>query len=232
MSTPLAGKFQDHYEVLGVDAKSDTETIQRAYARLMDKYRPENADSGDPEKLEAVNLAFEVLSDALARREFDKVVGVGEGQSALTFNPREFFDVMGQQAGLRGALLCLLYDRRRTKPYTPSISMRILENALKANLEELTFVLWYLKQRGLVQNDDKSNLQITVEGLDFLETNPPSAESILPFMKPTTVTGPPAPKTQPATRNPAMLPAGAAERESLMKVISRNLTLRVNQPQK
>jgi len=31
MSAPLAGKFQDHYKVLEVDAKSDSETIANAY---------------------------------------------------------------------------------------------------------------------------------------------------------------------------------------------------------
>ena len=74
---------------------------------------------------------------------------------------------------MRTALLCLLYDRRRLKPFTPGLSMRRVENILECTSEGLSFALWYLKQRNMVASDDKSNLQITVEGMDYLETNPP-----------------------------------------------------------
>jgi curved DNA-binding protein CbpA len=233
MSTPLAGKFQDHYEVLGVDPKSDTDTIKRVYTRMAEKYRPENASSSDAGKFEAVNLAFEVLSDPLTRREFDKVVGIAEDHGAPRFSGPEFFEALAHQAGLRAALLCILYDRRRTKPFTPSLSMRHVENTLRAAIEDLTFVIWYLKQRGFIQNDDKSNLQITVEGMDFLENDQPSAEFVMPFMKPVAVAGPAIVAKPQATirAEPAQVPE-AEEREPLMKVISRNLALRVNHPQK
>lgn len=62
--------------------------------------------------------------------------------------------------------------------------MRHIENILETTEEELTFVMWYLKQRGLVVNDDKSNMQITVEGMDFLESHQPSPELVMPFIKP------------------------------------------------
>ena len=61
--------------------------------------------------------------------------------------------------------------------------MRNLENMLQATLEELNFALWYLKQRGLVTNDDKSNMQITVEGMDHLELHRPSPEAVMPMIK-------------------------------------------------
>jgi hypothetical protein len=63
--------------------------------------------------------------------------------------------------------------------------MRHLEAILAATEEELNFVLWYLKKRGFVASDDKSSLQITVDGIDFLETNRPSAEVVMRFIKPT-----------------------------------------------
>jgi len=40
-----------------------------------------------------------------------------------------------------------------------------------------------LKQRSLVTSDDKSNLLITVEGMDYLETNPPTPEMVMPLVK-------------------------------------------------
>ena len=44
MSAPVSGNFQDHYSLLGIEPSADAETIQAAYARLAEKYHPNNAD--------------------------------------------------------------------------------------------------------------------------------------------------------------------------------------------
>ena len=183
MSAPAAGKFQDHYAVLDIDPKSDSDVIQAAYAKLAQRYHPKSA-TGDPEKFEAVNLAYEVLSDAELRAGFDKIKGVGQDQSAPKFTGDGFFGALGRESLLRLAILCVLYDRRQQKPFAPSISMRHLEGILKTTPDELASVLWYLKQRSLVRSDDKSSLQITVEGMDFLENRKPSSDEIMQFIKP------------------------------------------------
>jgi hypothetical protein len=51
----------------------------------------------------------------------------------------------------------------------------------------LNSALWYLKQRGLAASDDKSSLQITVDGMDFLETAKPLPEDVMPFIKPAAI---------------------------------------------
>src|SRR5580704_5735076 len=151
MSAP-AGRFQDHYAVLGVDPKAESEIIQKAYSRLAQKYNPKTGETADPEKFEAVNLAFEVLSDPLLRREFDRIKGVGEELSTPRFTGDDFFNAIVRERELRMAILSLLYDRRRTKPLTPSLSMRHLENMIQASADEIIFTLWYLKQRNLASN--------------------------------------------------------------------------------
>jgi hypothetical protein len=65
--------------------------------------------------------------------------------------------------------------------------MRYVEAMLNADLDELFFVLWYAKQRGWVSSDDKSNLLITVQGIDYLDSNPPSAAQVLPRIKPASI---------------------------------------------
>ena len=182
MSAPLAGKFQDHYAILGVDPKSDSETIQRSYTKLAQKYHA-NSSTADPEKFGAVNMAYEILADPALRREFDKIKGVGQEEGPPKFSGLGFFEALGRDSLLRSALLCVLYDRRRTKPFTPSLSMRQIESTLEVTSEELGAALWYLKQRGLVASDDKSSLQITVDGMDFLENNKPSPEAVMKFIK-------------------------------------------------
>jgi curved DNA-binding protein CbpA len=187
MSAPLAGKFQDHYAILGIESKSDSETIQRAYAKLAQKYHANNAATGNAEMFEAVNQAYESLSDPEVRSMFDKLKGVGQDQGGAGFRGVEFFDALGREALRRAAILCVLYDRRLTKPSAPSLSMRHLELIVEATAAELSSALWYLKQRGLAASDDKSSLQITVDGMDFLESNRPLPEDVMVFIKPAAI---------------------------------------------
>lgn len=183
MSAPLAGKFQDHYKVLEVDPKASLEAIHQAYGKLAEKYHPRNPKGGDKDKFDAVNLAYEVLCDSGLRAEFDKLKGGGEDKTEFKFSGLDFFAALGHETALRLALLCILYDRRRLKPFTPGLSNRMVENMLETTPEGLSFALWYLKQRNLVSSDDKSNLLITVEGMDYLETNPPTPEMVMPLIK-------------------------------------------------
>jgi hypothetical protein len=216
MSAPLAGQFQDHYKVLGIDPKSDAAAIERTWSALVANYQP-GAPSADPEKLEAVNQAYEILSDPVLRKQFDKLKGIEEEEGGPKFSGARFFAALGRDSGLRIALLCVLYDRRRSKPFTPSLSMRNIENILIATTEELNLAVWYLKQRNLAVNDDKSSLQITVDGIDFLERTLPAAESVMPFIKPSglaqlsvPVRGPEA-EDFPAAGEPVEVGAGNAE---------------------
>jgi hypothetical protein len=240
MSAPLSNKFQDHYTILGVDPRASQEAIQTAYTRLAQKYHPNTAQSGDQDKFDSIQQAYEVLTDPLLRLEFDKVKGIDQDDANLMFAGLEFFDSLGRQAPLRAALLCILYDRRRKKPSKPSLSIRHIEGIVHATNDELNFSLFYLKQRNLVVSDDKSNLQITVDGMDFLERNQPAPDKVFPFIKPGALSVPagfvPA-GSVPAGLAPAVLAldavrpsepaAGAgAEIESLSNVLNRALARR------
>jgi hypothetical protein len=183
MSAPLAGKFQDHYAILGIEPNAEPETIQRAYANLAQKYQPKNSSTGDPEKFEAINMAYETLSDPELRGIFDKLKGVGQASNRPTFSGVEFFNTLGREWGRRSAILCVLYDRRLNHSSVPGLSMRHVETIVNATAEELSSAMWYLKQRGLVASDDKSSVHITVDGMDFLERQKPSADDVMPFIK-------------------------------------------------
>ena len=218
MSSSSAGKFQDHYALLGIDPKSDSDTIQMAYTRLAQKYNPGNAETGSAEKFEAINIAFEVLSDPALRLSFDQLKGVNQDDGAPKFSGVEFFEALGRESNLRFAVLCVLYDRRRNKSFTPSLSMRHIENMLDASNEELNFALWYLKQRGFAVSDDKSNIQISVEGMDFLEQNRPSPESVMTMIRQSAVK---APKTEPKKVPSAQVSPPVSEGGAWRDLLSR-----------
>jgi curved DNA-binding protein CbpA len=226
MSAPVAGKFQNHYLTLGVDPRSDSDAIQKAYVKLAEKYHPNNTATGNREKFEEVNGAYEVLSNPALRREFDTILGIGQSEGVPKFSGLGFFESFGRDAGVRMALLCILYDRRRSKPFTPSLSMRHIENILDASTEELNFALWYLKQRGLAVTDDKSSLQITVDGMDYLAANTPSAEVVMPLVKKPSAAAPekPAEPSRPAqVAAPAAPPEPAPAEDSAKGLFGRML---------
>jgi hypothetical protein len=209
MSAPLAGKFQDHYAVLGVEPRSDSDTIQQAYSKLAQRYHPKNATTGDAEKFEAVNAAYETLSDPDLRSVFDKLKGVGADDGGPKFSGAEFFEAMGREAMRRMAILCVLYDRRLTKPLAPSLSMRHLELIVEGSPEELSTSMWYLKQRGLAASDDKSSVHITVDGMDFLETKKPAAGEVMALIK--------------SAAKPAAAAKPTRESESVLDTLNRAL---------
>lgn len=223
MSAPLASKFQDHYAILGIDPKSDLETIQRAYAKLAQKY-PNKPATGNPEMLDALNWAYEVLSDPEQRSAFDKMKGEGQQAGSPKFSGVDFFDALGHEAALRAAILCVLYDRRLTEPSRPSLSIRHLELIIEAPAVRLSSALWYLKQRGLASSDDKSNLQITVDGMDYLVSKSPLPDDVMPFIKPAAIaisqTRPPqAQPVQAQSETPAVLGARESVLTSLIQAV-------------
>jgi DnaJ domain len=187
MPTSPDATLQDHYAILEVDPQSVSETIQWAYSKLAQRYHSRNTDTGDAGMFEALNLAYEVLSDPARRKEFDNQQGISQEGGSPKFSGVEFFDALGPEAGLRTAILCLLYDRRRTRPSAPGLSMRQVEIMVEATAVELSAALWYMKQRALVSTDDKSNMQITVDGMDFLVSARPVPEDVMAFIKPAAV---------------------------------------------
>jgi curved DNA-binding protein CbpA len=187
MAISLDATLQDHYAVLEVDAQAVSETIQRAYSKLAQRYHSRNIATGDARMFEAINLAYEVLSDPARRKEFDNLQGISQEAASPKFSGVEFFEALGPEAGLRTALLCLLYDRRRTRPSAPGLTIRQVEIMVEATAVELTAALWYMKQRALVSSDDKSNMQITVDGMDFLVSQRPVPEDVMAFIKPAAI---------------------------------------------
>jgi curved DNA-binding protein CbpA len=63
--------MRDHYEVLQVDPRADPEVIRAAYRVLARKYHPDHG--GDPERMIALNDAWDVLGSAERRAVYDSV---------------------------------------------------------------------------------------------------------------------------------------------------------------
>jgi curved DNA-binding protein CbpA len=64
---------RDYYEILGIAPHASAEEIKRAYLRLAFQCHPDrNCESEEAHRrMEEINEAYEVLSDAVQRREYD-----------------------------------------------------------------------------------------------------------------------------------------------------------------
>lgn len=60
-----------HYQTLGVSPDAEPEVIQAAYRALMRKYHPDSGQSPSVERAQAINTAYDVVSDPARRAEYD-----------------------------------------------------------------------------------------------------------------------------------------------------------------
>lgn len=71
------------YDTLGVARTADTESIRRAYRRLVRRYHPDiNPDPGSHDVMARINDAFHVLSNPPKRMEYDAMLAGGGGIEA------------------------------------------------------------------------------------------------------------------------------------------------------
>ncbi len=220
MSSSRGGKFQDHYAILEVDAKASQEDVLAAHSLQAAKYHPERGSSPDAAKYEAISLAREVLSDPSSRVAFDSLRGNPQQEGPHRFSGIAFFETVAQEPLRRIAILCLLYDRARQQPTRPGLSVRQTEAILNMTGDDMRFSLVYLKQRGLAMSDDKSNLLITVDGMDYVEKANPDPARILPLLTEQPVPGEPSEAVAPSEIPEESAPEPVAEMASAPRTVS------------
>src|SRR5258706_4327586 len=175
--------FVDWYEILGVAPDANDETIKRVFHLVASRSHPDNQDSGDLDRFLKVKTAFEVLSDTQRRKAFDEELRAHNKEPLPVFLSREFADGVGGEHNRRLGMLCLLYNQRKLNPVVPSLSVLQLERLMFMPREHLEFTVWYLRQKKLVQTDDRSSLTITSEGIDYVEDHLPREETVQKLLK-------------------------------------------------
>lgn len=89
---------RNYYEILGVTRKSSSEDLKRAYRSLARKYHPDRNPGNKvaEEKFKDINEAYEVLSDATKRAQYDQFskawVKKGGKSSNSQYNNNPFAD--------------------------------------------------------------------------------------------------------------------------------------------
>jgi curved DNA-binding protein CbpA len=155
-----ASNFIDCYEILEVSPNADLGTIERMFRYLAQRYHPDNQDTGDRLRFDAILAAYSMLKDPVKRAQYDihrknhstEDASDGEG--------------IGRDADIQDKLLSILYVQRRKNIRDPGIGSSILGRTLDCPAEHMEFHLWYLKEKGWVNRTDGGAYAITAEGVD------------------------------------------------------------------
>lgn len=66
---------KNYYEILGVSQNATKEEIRAKYIELVKKYHPDiNTDEDATNKAQEINVAYDILSDEVKRKEYDKTL--------------------------------------------------------------------------------------------------------------------------------------------------------------
>ena len=120
----------DPYEILGVERTASPEDIKKAYRKLAVKHHPDKG--GDQEKFKEISAAYEILSDAEKKNNYDQFGDAqgpqGGGMPDMNDIFKNFFGGMGHGPQQRGP------TRRQDRQHTIHIS---LEDAFKGVVKKL-----------------------------------------------------------------------------------------------
>jgi curved DNA-binding protein CbpA len=161
--------FVDYYEALQISPRADSETVQRVYRMLAQRYHPDNSDSGNEETFRLVLAAFRVLSDPEKRAAYDAThKREHEIRWQIFEKPAETIGIV-EEKRIRMGVLSALYKLRQRQPEKPEMNMRELEDLLGCPREHLEFSFWYLRGKGFIERADNSKMRITTDGVDEVE---------------------------------------------------------------
>jgi curved DNA-binding protein CbpA len=162
----------DYYERLQISANAEPDTIHRVYRLLAPRFHPDNRETGDDTRFREITEAYQVLSDPEKRAQYDVLHEQKRQQRwrlvTQAGKPENDFDT---EQLVRLTILEVLYARRRTEPYEPSISQIDLEEMTGRPREHLEFTIWFLLQKKLISRTDSMNICITAEGVEYTEQN-------------------------------------------------------------
>jgi len=165
----------DHYEVMQLSPNADAETISRVYRLLAQRYHPDTAGTGNKEMFLRLCEAHRVLIDPEQRARYDAIYNESRRRRWKIFDPGQATTGAEGERRKRSGVLQLLYAKMIGDPERASMTIFEFEELLGCPREHLQGTLWYLRGKGLVKRGDNNRFEITVAGVDEIETDPKSA---------------------------------------------------------
>ena len=166
--------FVDYYELMQISPNAEPETIHRVFRIMAARYHPDNAETGDSEKFLLLTKGYAVLSDPARRAAYDEVHRARHAQPLPVFGLKEFAEGLEGEVNRRLGILSLLYNRRRTNPDNPGISVLEFESVMAFPREHLEFAIWFLREKEYIRPGNNSDYVISAAGVEYIESEVPS----------------------------------------------------------
>jgi curved DNA-binding protein CbpA len=159
---------KDYYEILQVSPRADRDTIERVFRYLANRFHPDNRETGDAERFSEIVDAYEILSSAAKRAQYDLNYERVREMRWRLFNQEAMANDVSVDSRLRLAIMSILYVVRRNNPSEPGVGSMELERLLECPEPVVRFHCWYLKENNWITRLDTGYLAITALGVDRL----------------------------------------------------------------
>lgn len=162
----------DYYEILQISPNAEPDTIHRVFRLLAQRFHPDNTETGNEAQFRVLSEAYRVLSDPEQRARYDVAhTGLRQERWRLVASGGDSENNFDAERTIRMTILEVLYTRRRLELDSAGLSPLDLEKLIGRAREQLEFTIWYLVQKKYITRSDGSMLQITVDGVEYLEEN-------------------------------------------------------------
>lgn len=162
----------DYYEILQISPNAEPETVHRVFRLLAQRCHPDNKETGNEAQFRLLTDAYRVLSDPEQRARYDVIhTKLRQERWRLVASGAEADNNFDAERGIRMTILEVLYTRRRLELDSPGLSPLDLEKLIGRAREHLEFTIWFLVQKKFITRSDGSMLTITVDGVEYLESN-------------------------------------------------------------
>lgn len=160
-------EFVDYYDLLSISPTADSALVDQVFRHFAKLYHPDHSANPDPERFHAIVEAHTVLKNPTKRAEYDALYAAHKRAAPKV--ERDPDDAVGNDVVFQRKLLQLLYDKRRTDSRgEPGIGEMHLLRMIGCSEKQLDFLIWYLKEKGLIRLTEHGLLTITVAGIDHM----------------------------------------------------------------
>ncbi|WP_374089923.1 DnaJ domain-containing protein [Methylomicrobium lacus] len=159
-------EFKDFYEILEISPNANSDTIDRVFRYLAQRYHPDNQATGDPHRFAGIVKAHETLRNPTNRAQFDIEYKKNRSRRLPSSEASEKPRTPYEDNSMQERLLLLFYAKRRHSMNNPGLGDLELERLSGCPREHLSFHLWYLKEKGWITRLENGLLSITVSGVD------------------------------------------------------------------
>jgi len=161
-----AAEFTDYYEIPELSPNATSETKERTYRYLAQRYHPDNLETGDRLRFDQNLEAHDTLKDQIRCAQYGIKHKTYSGLLSRLAEGITGNKCINLDTDIQNKLLSILYVKCRQDLSDPGIRDFELVRLSGCPAEHLRFHLWYLKAKGWVARTEEGMLAITVEGVD------------------------------------------------------------------